>query len=279
MASTSAISADERGNAPIFELRDVRKSFGSAAVLRGVDLQLGRGESLGIIGPSGSGKSVLLKCMVGLLPIDGGEVLFEGKSVSHMTPAEQTRLRQRVGLLFQGAVLFDSMTVRENLEFALHEQFFRTMKEEQVKERVAWALAAVGLPPSEAANMPEDLSGGMRKRVGIARTIITKPEIVLYDSPTEGLDPQNAHRISDLVRELQKTQGITSVVVSHDLRTVFTVCQRVAFLQDGRILETGAPASLVDSKRAEVRDFIIGHPPEEPLDPREAQPPQPWQDR
>jgi phospholipid/cholesterol/gamma-HCH transport system ATP-binding protein len=279
MASTSAISADERGDTPLFELRDVRKSFGSVEVLRGVDLQLWRGETLGIIGPSGGGKSVLLKCMVGLLPIDGGEMLFEGESVPHMTPAEQTRLRQRVGLLFQGGVLFDSMTVKENLEYSLHEQFFRTMNEEQIDERIAWALAAVGLPASEAANMPEDLSGGMKKRVGIARTIITKPEVVLYDSPTEGLDPQNAHRISDLIADLRKKQGITSVVVSHDLRTVFTVCQRVAFLQDGRILATGAPASLVESERAEVRDFIIGHPPEEPLDPREARAPQPWKDR
>lgn len=278
MAATSEISADERGKAPLFELRDVWKSFGATAVLRGVDLQLRRGESLGIIGPSGGGKSVLLKCMVGLLPIDAGEVLFEGRSVPRMTLEEQTRVRQRVGLLFQGSVLFDSMTVRENLEFALHEQFFRTMNEEQVDARVAWALAAVGLPPSEAANMPEDLSGGMRKRVGIARTFITKPEVVLYDSPTEGLDPQNAHRISDLIRDLRSTQGITSVVVSHDLRTVFTVCQRIAFLQDGRILETGAPESLAGSKHAEVRDFIIGHPPEEPLDPREAQAPQPWKE-
>jgi len=279
MASTSAISAGKRGNAPLFELRDVWKSFGSAAVLQGIDLQLGPGECLGIIGPSGGGKSVLLKCMVGLVPIDRGEVLFEGKSVSDMTPEELTRLRQRVGLLFQGGVLFDSMTVRENLEFSLHEQFFRTMNAEQVKERIAWALAAVGLPPGEAENMPEDLSGGMKKRVGIARTIVTKPEVVLYDSPTEGLDPQKAHRISDLIADLRKRQGITSVVVSHDLRTVFTVCQRVAFLQDGRILATGSPASLAESERAEVRDFIIGHPPEEPLDPREAQAPEPWKER
>ncbi|HVW24443.1 MAG TPA: ATP-binding cassette domain-containing protein [Polyangiaceae bacterium] len=279
MAQTIATASGERGNGPLFELRDVWKSFGSTAVLRGVDLQLGRGESLGIIGPSGAGKSVLLKCMVGLLPIDRGELSFDGKSVPDMRSEEQTRLRQRVGFLFQAGVLFDSMTVRENLEFALHEQFFRTMNAEQIEERIAWALEVVGLPPTEAANMPEDLSGGMRKRVGIARTIITKPEVVLYDSPTEGLDPQNAHRISDLIRDLRTTQGITSVVVSHDLRTVFTVCHRVAFLQDGRILGTGSPASLADSGRAEVRDFIIGHPPEEPLDPRESQAPEPWKDR
>jgi len=127
MAPAINMPVNERGSAPLFEL----KSFGSAVVLRGVDLQLERGERLGIIGPSGAGKSVLLKCMVGLLPIDRGELLFEGKSVPNMRPEEQTRLRQRVGLLFQEGVLFDSMTVRENLEFALHEQFFRTMNEEQ----------------------------------------------------------------------------------------------------------------------------------------------------
>jgi len=264
---------DERA---LFEVRDVWKSFGSEVVLRGVGLRLQRGESLGIIGPSGAGKSVLLKCMVGLLPIDRGELLFDGKSVPEMGAEEQTHLRQRVGFLFQGSVLFDSMTVRENLEYALREQFFRTMHREEREERVAWALGAVGLPLSEAATMPSDLSGGMRKRVGIARTIITRPEVVLYDSPTDGLDPPNAHRVADLIAELREKQAITSLVVSHDLRTVFTVCERVGFLHQGRMLETGPPTSLAESKNVEVRDFVIGHPPEEPLDLRESQPPEPW---
>ncbi len=260
----------------LFELRDVWKSFGSAAVLQGVDLQLERGECLGVIGPSGAGKTVLLKCMIGLLAIDRGALLFDGEGVPQMNREEQMRLRQRVGFLFQAGVLFDSMTVKENLEYALHEQFFRTMHQAEVEERVAWALEAVGLPLSEAMTMPSELSGGMKKRVGIARTIITRPDVVLYDSPTEGLDPPNAHRISDLIVKLGANHGITSVVVSHDLRTVFTVCPRVAFLQQGRVIETGTPASLVASTNAEVRDFIIGHPPEEPLDPRISQPPEPW---
>jgi len=268
---------DEDSN--LFELRGVCKSFGSADVLRGVDLQLRRGESLGIVGPSGAGKSVLLKCMVGLIPIDRGELLFDGKRVPEMRREEQTHLRQRVGLLFQAGVLFDSMTVRENLEYALHEQFFRTMHKEEMAERVAWALDAVGLPLSEAANMPSDLSGGMQKRVGIARTIITRPEVVLYDSPTEGLDPPNAHRISDLIMDLRDKRGITPLVVSHDLRTVFTVCERIGYLQEGRILETGTPDSLSESENVEVRDFVIGHPPEEQLDPRESQPPELWKKR
>jgi len=264
------------GGSDLFELRGVWKSFGSEQVLRGVDLRLRRGETLGIIGPSGAGKSVLLKCMVALLPIDRGELLFAGKSVAAMSPDEQQHLRQRAGLLFQTSVLFDSMTAGENLKYALHEQFFQTMTEQEMEARVAWAFEAVGLPLSEAAAMPKDLSGGMQKRAGIARTIVTRPEVILYDSPTDGLDPPNAHRISDLIIELGEQLGVTSVVVSHDLRTVFSVCNRVGYLHEGRILETGPPASLIASSHEEVRDFVTGHPPEEPFDPRESQPPETW---
>ncbi len=263
-------------DAGLFSLRDVRKSFGAAPVLRGIDLELRRGETLGIIGPSGAGKSVLLKCLVALLPIDGGELRFEGKCVPEMSPDEQTHLRQRVGLLFQAGALFDSMTVGENLEYTLHEQYFRSMTRSEMQDRVAWALDAVGLPMSELGTMPRDLSGGMYKRVGIARTIVTRPQVILYDSPTEGLDPQNAHRISDLIAALHDKLRVTSVIVSHDLRTVFTVCDRVAFLEEGRILETKTPALLAESENPSVRDFVIGHPPEEPLDPRESRPPEPW---
>jgi phospholipid/cholesterol/gamma-HCH transport system ATP-binding protein len=267
-------SSDE--DSALFFLRDVWKSFDSQVVLRGVDLRLRRGETLGIIGPSGAGKTVLLKCMVALLPIDRGELRFDGKSVPEMTLHEQTGLRQRVGFMFQSGALFDSMTVGENLEYSLHEQFSRTMKPDEVRERVAWALGAVGLPLSEATTMPQDLSGGMYRRVGIARTLVTRPEVVLYDDPTQGLDPQNAHRISDLIVELREKLKVTSVLVSHDLRTVFTVCESVAFMQEGRITETGSPAALAQSANQLVRDFVIGHPPEEPLNPRESQPPEPW---
>jgi phospholipid/cholesterol/gamma-HCH transport system ATP-binding protein len=264
------------GATPVFELRGVSKAFGGVEVLRGVDLQLRRGETLGIIGPSGAGKTVLLKCMVALLSIDRGELLFDGKSVPHMTPREQQLLRQRVGLLFQAGVLFDSMSAGENLEYALHEQFFHTLTSEAIAQRIAWAFRAVGLPVSELATMPKDLSGGMRKRVGIARAIVTRPEVLLYDSPTEGLDPPNAHRISDLILQLRRDLAVTSVVVSHDLRTIFTVCDRVGYLHEGRLLETAPPACLVNSAHAEVRDFVTGHPPEEPFDPLQSQPPEVW---
>jgi phospholipid/cholesterol/gamma-HCH transport system ATP-binding protein len=265
------------GRPEVFTLRGVWKSFGHQEVLRGIDLRLGRGETLGIIGPTGAGKSVLLKCMVALQPIDRGELLFEGRSVPGMSADEQRHLRQRVGFLFQAGVLFDSMTARENLEYALEEQFQRSLTRDAIQERVAWAFHAVGLPLSELAAMPQDLSGGMQKRVGIARAIVTRPEVLLYDSPTEGLDPPNAHRISDLILELGRDLGVTSVLVSHDLRTVFSVCDRVAYLQDGRILETASPAALVHSCHAEVRDFVLGHPPEEPFDPRVSQPPETWE--
>jgi phospholipid/cholesterol/gamma-HCH transport system ATP-binding protein len=261
----------------VFYLRDVCKSFEGVAVLRGIDLSLERGITLGIVGPSGAGKSVLLKCLIALLPIDGGELRFEGKSVPDMSPDEQLDLRRRVGLMFQSGGLFDSMTVRDNLAYGLQEQFFRSMKRKQIDERVAWALQAVGLAPSEATTMPAELSGGMQKRVGIARTLITRPQVVLYDDPTQGLDPPNAHRISDLIAELAQKLRVTSIVVSHDLRTVFTVCNHIAFLDEGKIVETGTPEALAESDNPIVRDFITGHPPEEPFDPRESQPPEPWE--
>ena len=265
------------GSPDVFELRGVWKSFGAQQVLRGVDLRLRRGERLGIIGPSGAGKSVLLKCMVALLPVDRGELLFEGRSVPSMSVDEQQRLRQRVGFLFQAGVLFDSMTAQENLEYALRARFSGSMTSGAMQERMAWAFHAVGLPLSELATMPKDLSGGMQKRVGIARAIVTRPQVLLYDSPSQGLDPPNAHRISDLIVELGRELGVTSVVVSHDLRTIFTVSDRVAYLQDGQILETAPPAALVHSSHAQVRDFVTGHPPEEPFDPAQSQPPETWQ--
>lgn len=277
-AQTNPVAPFGDPNAAVFELRGVRKSFDAVPVLQGVDLVLRRGETLGLIGPSGSGKSVLLKCLVGLIDIDQGQLDFCGKSLSRMSQDEQEQLRRHVGFLFQEGGLFDSLTVEENLEYGLRERFFRTMKRKQRRGRVAWALDVVGLPLSEADTLPEELSGGMRKRVGIARTIVTHPEVVLYDDPTEGLDPPNAHRISDLIAELRDELGVTSIVASHDLRTVFTVCDRVAFLYEGRILETAAPAALAESSNPLVQDFVIGHPPEEPLDPRESRPPEPWKE-
>lgn len=193
-----------------------------------------------------------------------------------MSPDEQMRMRQRVGFSFQAGGLFDSMTVRENLEYSLREQFFASITEKELRQRADWALEAVGLSPSEGDTMPADLSGGMQKRVGIARTIITHPEVVLLDEPTQGLDPPNAHRISDLIVDLRAQLRLTSIIVAHDLRTVFTVCGRVAYLDGGRIQEAAPPAELVESDNPAVRDFVIGHPPEEELDPRVSQPPEPW---
>lgn len=260
----------------VYQLRGVWKSFEEGPVLRGVDLALARGETLGLIGPSGSGKSVLLKCMIGLRPIDAGALHFEGRSVPDMSPDEQMRMRQRVGFLFQAGGLFDSMTVRENLEYGLKELYLGKLSQKELGARVAWALEAVGLSRSEEGTMPADLSGGMQKRVGIARTIISRPEVVLLDEPTQGLDPPNAHRISDLIVSLRAELGLTAVIVAHDLRTIFTVCERVAFLFEGRILESASPQALAESRHPEVRDFVTGHPPEEPFDPRESQPPEPW---
>jgi phospholipid/cholesterol/gamma-HCH transport system ATP-binding protein len=214
--------------------------------------------------------------MVALLPIDRGELRFEGRSVPDMTREEQRRLRQRVSLLFQQGGLFDSLTVEENLEYALHEQFSDSMTSEQMRARAAWALEAVGLSLRERAALPGELSGGMQRRLGIARAIVTRPEVVLYDEPTQGLDPPNAHRISDVIASLRKQYGFTSVVVSHDLRTIVTLCDRVGFLDEGRFLEICPPGELARSRHSQVRDFVTGHPPEEPFNPEESKPPEPW---
>jgi phospholipid/cholesterol/gamma-HCH transport system ATP-binding protein len=262
--------------AVLYHLRDVWKSFDNQPVLRGVDLVLRRGETVGIIGPSGAGKSVLVKCMVALLSIDRGELRFDGRSVPDMSDDERTHLRKRVSLLFQQGGLFDSMTVEENLEYGLHEQFSETMTSAQMRERAAWALQAVGLSQGESVALPASLSGGMQRRVGIARAITTRPEVVLYDEPTQGLDPPNAHRISDLIADLRDEFGFTSVIVSHDLRTVVTLCDRVGYLHEGRFLEMCRPEALHHSEHVQVCDFVMGHPPEEPFNPRESQAPEPW---
>lgn len=271
------VRVENTSRANQYEVEGVRKSFEDSAseALCGVNLTVHRGETLGLVGPSGSGKSVLLKCMVGLLSINGGDIRFDGASVPTLSLEELIHLRQRVGLLFQGAALFDSESVEDNLEFGLRERFPHSMTAAQRRERVTWALDAVGMRGTETS-MPADLSGGMRKRVGIARTIITQPEVVLFDEPTQGLDPPNAHRIAALIVELRQTLAVTSVVVSHDLRTVFSVCDRVAMLMEGRVLEVGPPHSLATSHNAAVRDFIVGHPSEEPFDPAVWRAPEPW---
>ena len=240
----------------MIETRDLFKSFGSKQVLRGVSLKVEPGETLVVLGRSGCGKSVILKHMIGLMQPDSGEVLVDGESISNLTERQLGPVRAKVGMLFQSAALFDSMSVEQNLAFPLFEQGIRDVKE--IDERVAQALEMVDLD-GEQRKMPADLSGGMRKRVGLARTIVGRPRCVLYDEPTTGLDPITSDSINHMIRRLQKRLGVTSIGVTHDMKTAFYCADRVALMHEGRLHFLGSVDELRNSPDSVIQDFIHGH--------------------
>jgi phospholipid/cholesterol/gamma-HCH transport system ATP-binding protein len=246
---------------PIVHFRGVKKAFGSKVIYANLTLDLLRGETITVMGASGSGKSVMLKMLIGLLQPDEGEILFGGRDVAKMNEDELTEVRRRIAYLFQGAALFDSLTVGENVAYGLREQFWNTMSEEEILSRVEQSLALVGLPGIEAMR-PADLSGGMKKRVGLARTLALQPEVILYDEPTTGLDPINTARINHLIVGIQRALKLTSVVVTHDMGTAFSVSNRLAMIGKGRILLVGSKEDFRKTTNPAVRDFIEGHAPE-----------------
>lgn len=239
----------------IIEFKDVYKSFNGLPVHNGINLSILEGEIMSLLGGSGSGKSVLLKELIGLMKPDKGDIMVFGKNVTLMKEDELIQLREHVGMLFQGAALFDSLTVFENIAYPLREHLQLTEKE--IQERVAEKLQLVGLGGIEN-KMPAELSGGMKKRVGLARAIATEPDIILYDEPTTGLDPMTAQRINELIIELQKKLGITTIVVTHDLHCVKTVSDRIAMLHEGKIVMVGTWEELATSTIQVVKDFISG---------------------
>lgn len=240
---------------PLIELRGLEKSFGAQRVLRGVDLDVRKGETLVILGASGGGKSVILKHCIGLLKPDAGEVRVEGKVISSPAGIDAAALRRRMGMLFQGAALFDSMTVGENIAFPLRQH--RKLSEDEIAARVAEVLSWIELEGIED-KMPAELSGGMQKRVGLARSIVLEPEIVVYDEPTTGLDPLTSDTISELIRRLQRERHVTSIVVTHDVRCAFLVADRVAMLDEGKILVEGPLEEIKQSPNAKLRAFLYG---------------------
>ena len=247
---------------PIIRFTDVWKAFGDKVVYRGLNMEVRSGEALSIMGGSGVGKSGMLKMLIGLLKADRGRIVFAGEEVTHMSDAQLAKLRQRVGMVFQGAALFDSLTVGENVAYGLKEHFIYTMSLAQIAERVNWALTSVGLPGIEWMK-PSDLSGGMRKRVGVARTIALQPEVILYDEPTTGLDPINTTRINHLILRLKRQLKITSIIVTHDMSTAFAVSDRLAMVHQGLIAESGPIDQMRASTNPLVQDFIKGRAPEE----------------
>lgn len=246
---------------PLIHFRAIRKAFGPKVIYKGLELAIHRGETLTILGPSGSGKSVMLKMLIGLLEVDAGEILFDGRDVTKMTELELYEVRRRVAYLFQGAALFDSLTVGENVAYGLREQNWNTMTNEEIARRVAQSLESVGLPGIEEMR-PSDLSGGMKKRVGLARTLALQPEVLLYDEPTTGLDPINTARINNLIRNIKRALGLTSVVVTHDMGTAFSVSDRIVMLGKGRLIMDGTPEDFRRTKDPYIRDFIDGRAPE-----------------
>jgi len=237
------------------ELRGLRKSFRAKAVLRGVDLAIREGETFTILGGSGSGKSVCLKHMIGLLKPDAGRVVVFGRDVTELGEDELVDVRRALSMVFQSAALFDSLSVYENVAYPLREH--RDWPERRIAQRVAECLEAVGLPKSEAL-LPAELSGGMRKRVGVARAIALEPRAILYDEPTTGLDPANQNRIGELIRALQRRLRITSVIVTHELELCFAISDRVALLKDGRIAATGTADEVRRSAHPDVVAFLSG---------------------
>jgi phospholipid/cholesterol/gamma-HCH transport system ATP-binding protein len=239
----------------LIELIGVRKRFGQQVVLDGVDFVVNDGETVALLGPSGTGKSVLLKHIVGLIHQDSGSVRVDGREVSRLKREELRQLRSTIGYVFQNGALFDSMSVFENIRLGItHEAQFRDLT--YCRERVARCLKLVNLTPETAEKYPAQLSGGMRKRVGISRAIAGTPKYLLYDEPTSGLDPVNADIIDELVKSLAGELGVTSVMVTHDVRGSMRVADRLALLTNGRIVLQGTPAEFKQSTVAEVREFL-----------------------
>lgn len=240
---------------PFLQVRDLTKRIGAQEILRGVNLQIATGQTLVIIGRSGGGKSVLLKHLIGLLRPDGGDILIEGENIVCLGERQLGPIRRKVGILFQHGALFDSMSVEENVAFPLRESGLRDVK--VIADKVAEALEVVELG-GQQRKMPVNLSGGMKKRVALARAVVSRPRCILYDEPTAGLDPVVSDSINLLIRRLQARFGVTSLVVTHDMKSAFDVADQIAYLKLGRIYFEGTSSELQASPDPDIQDFIAG---------------------
>jgi phospholipid/cholesterol/gamma-HCH transport system ATP-binding protein len=239
----------------MIKLTDVHKSFGAQKVLDGLNLEIPEGKVTAIIGPSGEGKSVLLKHIIGLLQPDSGLIEVDGESIQGLRRSQLNRIREKFGMLFQNAALFDSMSVFENVAFPLQEK--TKLTKDEIRRRVLSALEDVGLKNVED-KFPDELSGGMKKRVGLARAVVLDPKIILFDEPTTGLDPVIKRAIHHLIRETHTKFGFTAVIVSHEIPEIFDIAQNVAMLYQGEILQHGTPDEIQASTHPVVRQFISG---------------------
>ena len=258
------MDADESSTRPLVQISGLHVTFGQQQVLRNLNLEIPRGETLAVIGESGCGKTVLLKTLIGLIKPTAGTALFDGQNLMQLNAQELVKQRIRFGYLFQNAALFDSMTIGQNVAFPLRQH--RKVSEKQVQDLVLARLAEVGLPDTVVVKKPAELSGGMRKRVGLARALMLDPELILYDEPTTGLDPIMSDVINELILRTRRTHPVTSIVVTHDMRTARKVADRVVMLYpiarlgegESQVLFDGSPSELDKTKDARVRQFVHG---------------------
>ena len=240
---------------PVIKIRKLKIAFGSKVVLNEIDLDIFPGETLAVIGPSGTGKSTVLKVLTGLLAPTSGSVVIEGQETNSFDEAQWDELRKHMGVVFQYSALFDFLTVGENVAFGLRRHF--SLPEEEIQGRVEELLKLVGLPDAKDM-IPAELSGGMKKRVGLARALAMEPQIVYYDEPTAGLDPVMTMTISRLIKKTQQKFNVTSLLVTHDMESVFTCADRVAMLYNGKIVQIGTVDEIKNSTNPVVRAFISG---------------------
>jgi phospholipid/cholesterol/gamma-HCH transport system ATP-binding protein len=239
---------------PVIEINNLRKSFGSQKVLSNITMQLSKGENLVVLGKSGSGKSVLIKCIIGLLKSDDGKINVFGKDVNNLNKTELSELRKKIGFLFQSGALYDSMTVRQNLEFPL-KRIKKNLNEKQIAEKISEVLENVGL--ADALNkMPSQLSGGMRKRISLARTIVVDPLIMLYDEPTTGLDPVTSDEISSLINDVKKKYHTSSLIITHDINCAITTANRIVMLKEGEVYKEGSVSDFESSTDPLINSFF-----------------------
>jgi len=240
---------------PVVELEDLCLAFGDHTVLQGVTLDLHRGETLSVLGGSGAGKSTILRLILGLSLPDSGQVRVEGQDIANVPLRQVLALRRNMGMVFQGAALFDSLSVYDNVGFYLHEH--TDLPEEEIRRRIRESLDLVDLEPDQVMDLlPAELSGGMKKRVGIARAVVHRPRLLLYDEPTSGLDPITTRTINDLISKPQNELDVSSIVVTHDIRSAFRISNRVALLSEGVLVFVGGPEEMVASEDEYVRAFL-----------------------
>ena len=252
--NTSAEVANNNTSGPVIKIEDLHLSFGSNRVLAGLSLQLNSNENLVVLGKSGTGKSVLIKCIVRLLKVDSGTIKVGDQEITTLNSADLNEVRKKIGFLFQSGALYDSMTVRENLEFPL-KRTRKDLSKKEIDDKVMEVLENVGLPDA-IDKMPSELSGGMRKRISLARTIISDPEILLYDEPTTGLDPVTSDEISLLINDIQKKYKTSSIIITHDIECARTVADRLIMLKQGEVYKEGTLEDFENSTDEEISSFF-----------------------